>query len=543
MRDLIIIGVSLLAVIFIALIVVRRQKKSQQVFEQHIQQLKEMEQKKLQQTSWDAPKQRPVPEQMEQSSTSQDKVSKEKKKEDIGQDSMDEKLRSAIPLSDPDAINGVPRTTVGEEIEDASDLVALISDDSDSDTGNVSDDSDSFPSEGLEEEVNLLKQMMDQKGDHDTGPISQAALVDPIEPKAYFPHATLQDLSYCTGQRTIDIDKPVIRIGRQKGMNDIVIPKRTVSKQHARIEYKNDMFYLVDLRSANGSYLNFMLISDRHKMNEVPLKNSDRIAFDEFEFLFFLEEEENVDQTLLRQIDIPMPPPSKAKGKKIDPFSRTIKIPAIPSPSFEELQKEQLDAAEGIPLSDSQPISDPEPESESPVEPITDPDAINQALGDYDLVADSIPELEETQEDFQPPPLDLPDIDIPLEPISVTDSEEMEIPLDSSDEFPIVTTAETSEESETAEVAEESQSRSLLADDSAPDPDNKEESSPEPNRERRKEERKRLTTNCYNHPNRKAPRMCSACGHNFCMACITEKDGEIICKDCAAMDEPGGAPV
>jgi len=119
------------------------------------------------------------------------------------------------------------------------------------------------------------------------------------------PKAVLEDLGNITGKATHNLDAPVIRIGRSSSLNDIIIPERTVSKQHAQVEFRDNSFFLKDLRSSNGTQLNKTSFSDNNKVTEVPLKNGDRISFDVFDFQFLVDDQEPIDQTVLRRIDLP----------------------------------------------------------------------------------------------------------------------------------------------------------------------------------------------------------------------------------------------
>ncbi|RMF37877.1 MAG: FHA domain-containing protein [Chloroflexi bacterium] len=56
------------------------------------------------------------------------------------------------------------------------------------------------------------------------------------------------------GQRW-PIDREAITIGRGADC-DIILPERQVSRHHARIERRNEGYYLVDLGSKNGTYVN-----------------------------------------------------------------------------------------------------------------------------------------------------------------------------------------------------------------------------------------------------------------------------------------------
>lgn len=69
-------------------------------------------------------------------------------------------------------------------------------------------------------------------------------------------------------------------IGRDDS-NDIVIKDRFISKNHAQIIKDENLYFLEDLDSANGTYLNGQLISDA-----IELKDKDIIDIGQVEFLF-----------------------------------------------------------------------------------------------------------------------------------------------------------------------------------------------------------------------------------------------------------------
>lgn len=69
-------------------------------------------------------------------------------------------------------------------------------------------------------------------------------------------------------------------IGRDDS-NDIVIKDKFISKNHAQIIRDGNLYFLEDLGSANGTYLNGHLISDA-----IELKDKDLIDIGQVEFLF-----------------------------------------------------------------------------------------------------------------------------------------------------------------------------------------------------------------------------------------------------------------
>lgn len=71
--------------------------------------------------------------------------------------------------------------------------------------------------------------------------------------------------------KTIESDKHEIIIGRN-AENDIVIENLAVSKLHARIVKQDEAYYIEDLHSTNGTYLNKIRITKK------DLKNNDIIS-------------------------------------------------------------------------------------------------------------------------------------------------------------------------------------------------------------------------------------------------------------------------
>lgn len=99
----------------------------------------------------------------------------------------------------------------------------------------------------------------------------------------------LRDVGGHTGREVHPLRRKLTRIGRDPTKNDVIIPQDTVSSQHAEIEIRGTTFYLKDLRSGNGSFVNGKRISDPDAIRECALKHGDRLRFDAFEFEFAID--------------------------------------------------------------------------------------------------------------------------------------------------------------------------------------------------------------------------------------------------------------
>lgn len=76
-------------------------------------------------------------------------------------------------------------------------------------------------------------------------------------------------------------------IGRDDS-NDVVLKDRFISKKHARIIKDQGIYFIEDLNSANGIYLN------GEKINEaIELKDKDLIDIGQVEFLFVNGDDSN----------------------------------------------------------------------------------------------------------------------------------------------------------------------------------------------------------------------------------------------------------
>lgn len=86
------------------------------------------------------------------------------------------------------------------------------------------------------------------------------------------------------------LDKDMFLVGRAPGL-DLVLTDRMVSGQHARIVHQADGYWVEDLGSTNGTFVNGT------KVDRQRLRTGDRIAFDRIEFVF--EDPNDVPRTVM----------------------------------------------------------------------------------------------------------------------------------------------------------------------------------------------------------------------------------------------------
>jgi hypothetical protein len=84
-------------------------------------------------------------------------------------------------------------------------------------------------------------------------------------------------------QPDIMIDKPVFLIGKNDQEVNGYINQKSVSRIHAKIETEQDDYYIEDLNSTNGTFLNGERLEYRQR---VKLSTKDRVMFGIVEFVF-----------------------------------------------------------------------------------------------------------------------------------------------------------------------------------------------------------------------------------------------------------------
>jgi pSer/pThr/pTyr-binding forkhead associated (FHA) protein len=88
------------------------------------------------------------------------------------------------------------------------------------------------------------------------------------------------------GSRLLPLDSDLSTIGRKLD-NTIVLSTQTVSRYHAEIVLINGEYFLRDLNSSSGTFLN-----DRRIAHPVALKSGDRITMADIDLIFMLDEKD-----------------------------------------------------------------------------------------------------------------------------------------------------------------------------------------------------------------------------------------------------------
>ena len=88
--------------------------------------------------------------------------------------------------------------------------------------------------------------------------------------------------------REITLREETVIIGKSGELSDRVIPKATVSRVHARIRFLEGAYFLTDLNSRNGTFLNGELLPGRE---EVRISAGDRISFADANYRLHMDED------------------------------------------------------------------------------------------------------------------------------------------------------------------------------------------------------------------------------------------------------------
>lgn len=85
------------------------------------------------------------------------------------------------------------------------------------------------------------------------------------------------------GEERIVINKTDLTVGRQKEVSDHIIPNKNIGRLHAQISFSDSKYYISDLDSVNGTFINGSRILSN---KEYPLYHNDKITLANLEYLF-----------------------------------------------------------------------------------------------------------------------------------------------------------------------------------------------------------------------------------------------------------------
>lgn len=139
-------------------------------------------------------------------------------------------------------------------------------------------------------------------------------------------------------RRRLDFEKPELTVGRVQG-NDIVLSKRNVSKQHARLTLSGDQPVVVDLNSTNGTWVNGRKINAPQ-----PLKHGDKIYIADFIITLEPGDDESSQASAVPEVSEPPPLPDRpsAPVHSSTPARRSAKPSISRPPEDRELRPTSL---------------------------------------------------------------------------------------------------------------------------------------------------------------------------------------------------------
>ena len=120
-------------------------------------------------------------------------------------------------------------------------------------------------------------------------------------------------------RRTLDFSKPELTVGRVQG-NDIVLSKRNVSKQHARLTLNGEHAVVVDLNSTNGTWVNGRKITTPQS-----LKHGDKIYI--ADFIITVEPSDDGSERASSAPRVSEPPPLPTKQPMPPQSSMPVRRP------------------------------------------------------------------------------------------------------------------------------------------------------------------------------------------------------------------------
>jgi len=90
-----------------------------------------------------------------------------------------------------------------------------------------------------------------------------------------------------TAKQKLDFNKDEILLGRANSC-DLTLDNPNISSEHAKITHENNAYYIIDLKSTNGTFVNFNPIKGKTKIHE-----GDKITLGVYTFEFSINQQDN----------------------------------------------------------------------------------------------------------------------------------------------------------------------------------------------------------------------------------------------------------
>ncbi len=124
--------------------------------------------------------------------------------------------------------------------------------------------------------------------------------------------------------------QPEVTIGRNQG-NMVLIPKKALSRYHAKIIYQNRRYFLFDLNSSNGSFVNGARVQQ-----QLEIHPGDKIVFGNVPIDFIDEMRPQMPQQM--PPSVPSAPPAKPQMPPKPSAPPAMQRPPAPKPPAPKLQ-------------------------------------------------------------------------------------------------------------------------------------------------------------------------------------------------------------
>ena len=131
---------------------------------------------------------------------------------------------------------------------------------------------------GLNTASDISAIFTEEKGSTETALLDNQSMETSLLSDCCFPY-----LKSAIGEETIIINKAKFTVGRQQDISDHFINNKNIGRLHAQISYLNNKYYITDMDSTNGTFVNGSRILSN---KEYLLNNNDKVALANLEYLF-----------------------------------------------------------------------------------------------------------------------------------------------------------------------------------------------------------------------------------------------------------------